>query len=168
VSTVRRVVALAISLSCSGCFSLMGDAQAGAVSSTRFVDGRYGVAGQVAGGFNFGSDTDAEHAGLGADARLKVTGDVQQVGVGPHVYLLFGSFATPYARVGATLLEAGSVDGAASFGALGPRGELGVFLGPLVLSTFAEWDLRWTRQRNEGFVGAMIGVGTAVSTAPFH
>jgi hypothetical protein len=37
-----------------------------------------------------------------------------------------------------------------------------------VLSSFAEWDVRMTSQKNEGFVGLMAGVGTALSTSPLH
>lgn len=164
----RLVLLLGASWLTSGCFSAMGDVQAGGVSSTRFEEGRVGGAAQVAGGVSFGTDTDVEHVGPGADLRAKVTRDVTQVGIGPHVYWLHSSWVTPYARAGATLLEFGSVDGDASFGALGPRAELGMFITPVVVSAFAEYDLRWTDQANEGFVGLMVGVGSAISTAPLH
>jgi hypothetical protein len=152
-----------------GCFSVVADAQAGPTSSTRFTDGRYGAALQVAGGMNISDEgRDAESVGPGLDLRSKITGDVKQGGFGAHVYWLSSSFTTPYARAGATLLELGSVDGETSFGAFGPRAEAGVFFGTVVVSSFAEWDVRMTSQKNEGFVGLMAGIGTAVSTAPLH
>lgn len=167
-SLVLRLIVV-LCLPCSaGCFSAMGDIQAGALSSTRFESGRYGGVAQVAGGSRFGNDTDAEHIGPGADARLELTSNVKQFSLGPHLYLLPSSWNTPYARFGATLIELGSVDDDFSFGALGPRAELGMFMGPVVISTFARYDLRWTHQSNEGFVGVMVGVGMAVSTASLH
>lgn len=168
---MQRVLSIlpALALPClSGCISVVADAQAGFVSSTRFEKQRIGGAAQVAGGFNIGSDTDAEHFGPGLDARAKVTRDIQQVGVGPHLYWLSSSWVSPYARLGTTLVELGRVDDAFSVGALGPRAELGFFHSGFVVSTYAEWDLRWTEQRNEGFVGLNIGVGHALSSAFVH
>ncbi|GMV14262.1 MAG: hypothetical protein HS104_31370 [Polyangiaceae bacterium] len=162
-----RWLAPSLALSCSGCFSLMADAQAGAVSSARFEAGRYGAAVQAAGGLNIGADG-AEHLGPGGDVRVKWTGDMQQLGLGPHLYWLHSAWTTPYARVGATAIELGVVDGDTSIGALGPRAELGMFFGLFVISAFAEYDLRWTHQPHEGFVGLMLGYGTAVTTAPLH
>jgi len=99
---------------------------------------------------------------------MKVSGDVRQVGIGPHVYWLHSSWTSPYARVGATLLELGRVDGSTAVGSLGPRAELGMFLSTFVVSGFVEYDLRWTDQENEGFFGLMLGTGFAGSTAPLH
>jgi hypothetical protein len=148
--------------------SLMADAQAGAVSSTRFDEGRYGVAAQAALGAALGETRTSEHLGPGGDLRVKVTRDIQQVGIGPHVYLLASSWTTPYARFGSTLLEVGSVDDDLCVGALGPRAEVGAFFTPFVISAFAEYDLRWTQQPHEGFVGLSVGIGDAMSTAPLH
>jgi len=161
--------ALTSALPIGGCMSVVADVQAGATSSTRFTEGRYGGALQVASGLNMSDDSrDVEHFGPGADLRAKITRDAKQVGFGPHLYLLDSSYVTPYARTGVTLVEVGSVDGETSFGAFGPRAELGMFFGTFVLSSFAEWDVRMTSQKNEGFVGVMAGIGTAVSTAPLH
>lgn len=148
----------------AGCMSAVADAQVGGVSSTRLAKGRYGGAGQLAGGFSLGNTRDAEHFGPGADLRLKATEDITQVGIGPHAYWLHSSWTTPYARVGATLLELGRVDGATSIGSLGPRAEFGVFLSTFVISAFAEYDLRWSDQDNEGFFGLMLGKGFGIST----
>ncbi len=148
--------------------SLMADAQAGAVSSTRFEEGRYGVAAQAAVGAALGETRTSEHLGPGGDVRVKVTRDIQQVGIGPHVYLLASSLTTPYARFGSSLIELGSVDDDLSVGALGPRAEVGAFFELFVISAFAEYDLRWTHQPHEGFVGVSVGIGEAMSTAPLH
>ncbi len=161
----RSLLVLVCGVLQSGCFSVVADAQAGAVSSTRFTEGRYGGAVQLAGGMNFDNySRSAESVGPGLDLRGKFTEDIQQVSFGPHVYVLGDSWVTPYGRAGATLLELGSVDGAGTFGALGPRAELGMFFGTFVISSFAEYDLRWTSQDNEGFVGVMAGIGNAVSS----
>ncbi len=162
---MRRTLVMLFGVLSSGCFSMVYDAQAGAVSSTRFTQGRYGGAVQLAAGGNLSDrDRSAESVGPGLDVRGKFTEDIQQVSFGPHLYLISSSWVTPYARAGATLLEVGSVDGAGTFGSLGPRGEVGMFFGPFVISTFAEYDLRWTSQDHEGFVGVMAGIGTAVSS----
>ncbi|MCC6899374.1 MAG: hypothetical protein IT377_10395 [Polyangiaceae bacterium] len=165
---MRRALSLTLAGLSSGCMSLMADAQAGAVASTRLEEGRYGVAAQVAGGAALSESRATEHLGPGADLRVKVTRDIQQVGIGPHAYLLATSWTTPYARIGSTLIEVGSVDGDLSVGALGPRAEIGAFFDWFVLSAFAEYDLRWTRQPHEGFFGLTVGVGEAMSTAPLH
>jgi hypothetical protein len=162
---MRRCLVMLYGVLSSGCFSMVYDAQAGAVSSTRFTEGRYGGAVQLAAGGNLSDRSKSvEHFGPGLDLRGKFTGDIKQVSFGPHVYLISSSWITPYARTGATLVELGSVDGSGTFGALGPHGEVGMFFGPFVISTFAEYDLRWTSQDNEGFVGVMAGIGNAVSS----
>ena len=165
---MRRALPWVVVWLSSGCMSMMGDLQAGPVASTRFEEGRYGVAAQAALGAALGETRTSEHLGPGGDMRVKVTRDVKQVAIGPHVYLLASSLTTPYARFGSTLLEVGSVDDDLTVGALGPRAEVGAFFTPFVISAFAEYDLRWTHQPHEGFVGVSVGIGEAMSTAPLH
>lgn len=147
----------------SGCFSVLVDAQAGGVSSTRFEEGRYGVAGQIGGGFSASNDTSAERAGAGVSFRGKVTRDVKQFAFSPHAYFLLDSWVTPYGRLGVNLLQAERVDGESVFGMFSPYSEIGFVATPFIVSGFAEYDLRFGAD-DEPFVGIMVGLGEGFST----
>jgi hypothetical protein len=147
-----------------GCFSVLGDAQVGGVTSTRFEEGRYGVAAQVGAGLSIDEDRSAEHAGGGMSVRTKFTPDVTQVAVSPHVYYLHSSWVTPYARAGVNLLQFEEVDNEAVFGMFSPYAEAGMVFTPLVVSAFAEYDVRFSGVPNEPFVGLMLGVGAGFSS----
>ncbi|HQP35244.1 MAG TPA: hypothetical protein PLI95_08700 [Polyangiaceae bacterium] len=164
---VRRVaslVTLALALGAQGCFSMLMDLQGGYTSSTRFESGRQGFALNASAGGNLGDTRGAEVAGPGLAIRSKLTSEVKQISLSPHAYLLGGSGIAPYARGGVNLLQFEQVDGSFAYGMFSPYGEVGIYLSPLVLSAFAEYDLRFTSQRNEGFVGIMAGIGTGVSS----
>lgn len=154
-----------LGLSSQGCFSFLGDIQGGYASSTRFESGRRGVAVNAALGGNISDESDtAERLGPGLAVRTKFTSDVKQVSLSPHVYFLPGSGVTPYARLGTNLLQFEHVDGSFAYGMFSPYAELGLYVTPFVISAFAEYDLRFTSQPNEGFVGLMAGIGYGVSS----
>lgn len=159
------VTLASLALASQGCFSFLGDLQGGYTSSTRFEDGRRGLALQAAMGGNLSDKSDlAESVGPGLAVRSKFTSDVKQVSLSPHVYYLAGSGFTPYARLGTNLLQFEHVDGRFAYGMFSPYAELGLYFTPFVLSAFAEYDLRFTSQPNEGFVGVMAGIGYGVSS----
>ena len=148
----------------TGCFSVLGDAQAGGVTSTRFEEGRYGVAAQVGGGMSIDEEQSAEHVGGGMSIRGKVTSNVQQLAFSPHIYYLHSSVVTPYARAGVNLLQFESVDDEAVFGMFSPYGEAGVVVTPFIVSGFVEYDVRFSGVANEPFIGLMLGVGAGFSS----
>jgi len=162
---LHAVTLALIALGSQGCFSLLGDVQGGYTSSTRFESGRRGVAVNASLGGNISDDSDtAESVGPGLAVRTKFTSEVKQVSLSPHVYFLPGSGVTPYARLGTNLLQFEHVDGRFAYGMFSPYAELGLYLAPFVVSAFAEYDLRFTSQPNEGFVGLMAGLGYGVSS----
>lgn len=148
-----------------GCFSLMVDAQAGYTTNTSFDEGRRGLAAQLSGGFAMSEDEVTESFGPGVGLRTKFTDEVKQFAFTPHLYYLGGSGTAPYARLGANLLQLEKIEGDSSFGMFGPYLEGGVFLTPLVLSTFVEYDVRFSDHPNEPFVGVMMGFGAAASSS---
>lgn len=153
-----------LGLGAQGCFSLLADAQGGFTSSTTFDSNRRGVAVNASAGGNLGEDETAEHVGPGIALRTKFSQDVTQFAFSPHAYVLAGSVVSPYARAGVNLAQVESVDGAFAYGMGSPYGELGIYVWPVVISGFAEYDVRFTSQRNEGFVGIQAGIGTGVSS----
>lgn len=156
---------LPLALGSQGCFSLLADVQGGYTSSTTFDNGRGGFALNASAGGNVSDRSSAaESAGPGLALRTKFSNEVKQVSLSPHAYYLGGSVVAPYGRLGTNLLQFEQVDGRFAYGMFSPYAELGVFLTPFVLSAFAEYDLRFTSQRNEGFVGLMAGIGYGVSS----
>lgn len=163
----RRLALLLLassSVAPTGCASVLVDGQAGYVSSTRLDDTHRGLAAQLSSGLALGDET-AEHFGPGMALRTKFTGEVRQFALAPHVYYVSDAGTTPYARAGANLLQFERIEGESAFGMFSPYGEAGVFVTPFVFSAFAEYDLRFTHQPNEGFFGIMVGWGLAASTS---
>jgi hypothetical protein len=146
----------------------MVDAQAGYTTNTSFDEGRRGLAAHLSGGFAISEDEVTESFGPGAALHTKFTDEVKQFAFTPHIYYLGGSGTAPYARVGANLLQFEKIEGDSSFGMFGPYLEGGVFLTPLVLSTFVEYDVRFSDHPNEPFVGLMVGYGAAASSSALH
>jgi hypothetical protein len=168
-SPPRLTVVLAVVLCApsQGCFSLLGDIQAGYVSSTTLDTERMGGGLNLSGGGNINeTDQSAEHFGPGLALRTKFASSLQQFALSPHVYYLHGSWVSPYLRAGANLLQLEHVDDGFGYGMFSPYGELGMYITPFVMSGFVEYDVRFTEQPNEGYFGFMIGIGTGLSTDP--
>lgn len=159
------VVASLWASSLTGCFSMMMDAQVGYTGSMNNSE-RRGVAAQAGRGLSIGDKT-AENLGLGMSVRSKIAKDLLQLDLSPHMYVLAGSGTTPYGRAGVNMLQLEKVEGDLAFGMGSPYGELGMFFTPFVVSAFAEYDLRFFHQPNEGFFGVMVGLGGALSSSAF-
>jgi len=174
--TALRSLVLPLALAAQGCAPLL-DVQAGYAGSTSPRAGRHG--GSVQTGLSFGmcdgsllggSRCAPVAVGGGALLRGRFTRDIQQVSLVPHAFVIAnadGGTASvrAYARGGVSLVHLGVVDGTFAGGLGSPSAELGVVLPlgraktHLVLSGFAEYDVRLSRQPNEGFFGVSAGVG---------
>ncbi|MCA9641670.1 MAG: hypothetical protein KC492_13280 [Myxococcales bacterium] len=160
-----RAVALGLSwlLGVSGCGSVLVDAEAGPTFAPAHVEGRTGAAITLGSGMNLSNDQSAESGGVGMDLRGRVTRDVQEVAFGPHLYVLADSLVTPFARVGASLVELGSVDDDFSFGMFGPHAQLGMVWAPFALSAVGSYSIRFGPD-DDAFVGLLFGWGFGGTT----
>lgn len=90
----------------------------------------------------------------------------------PHAFLIstsnHGGKGRAYLRAGASLVHLGSVDGSFAGGMGSPSAEVGVTIPVadeaknvvhVLLSGFAEYDVRFTDQKNEAFFGVSAGLG---------
>lgn len=149
----------------AGCGSVLVDAEAGPTIAPTHPEGRTGAAVTLGSGANLSDyDRSAETSGLGMDLRGRFTRDVQEVAFGPHLYVLADSLVTPFARVGASLVELGSVDDDFSFGMFGPHGQLGMILAPFALSAVGSYSIRFGPD-DDAFVGVLLGWGFAGTTS---
>lgn len=148
----------------SGCGSTLMDLEAGPTIAPTHPEGRTGAQLTLGGGANFSDyDRSAESGGPGVDLRARVTRDVQELAVGPHIYFLADSLVTPFARVGASLVEVGSVDDEFSFGMFGPHAQLGVIWYTFALSAVGSYSIRFGPD-DDAFVGLLLGWGFAGTT----
>ncbi len=120
-----------------------------------------------AGGNVSETDESAEHFGPGIALRTKFSSSLQQFALSPHAYYLHSSAVSPYLRAGASLLQFEHIDGGFGYGMFSPCAELGMYIYPVVVSTFVEYDIRFTNQPNEGYFGAMLGLGYGLSSDVF-
>ncbi|MGE0325131.1 MAG: hypothetical protein AB7K71_34680 [Polyangiaceae bacterium] len=157
-------VGLSLLLGLSGCGSVLMDAEAGPTIAPTHPEGRTGAAFTIGSGANLSDyDTSAETGGFGMDLRGRFTRDVQEVAFGPHLYVLADSLVTPFARVGASLVELGSVDDQFSFGMFGPHAQLGMMWAPFALSAVGSYSIRFG-PNDDAFVGLLLGWGFAATT----
>ncbi|MEZ4229921.1 MAG: hypothetical protein R3B89_12165 [Polyangiaceae bacterium] len=157
-------VGVVVLICASGCASVLADAEAGATTAPAHTDGRTGAALMIGGGLNLSDhDESAETGGPGVDLRARFTRDVQEVAFGPHVYVLADTLVTPFARVGASLVEIGSVDDEFSFGMFGPHAQLGMILAGFAVSAVGSYSIRFGPD-DDGFVGLLVGYGFGATT----
>lgn len=163
-------VALAALPASSGC-TWLGTLEAGGVTSPTGREGRSGVAVEARGAF--GDD----HVLTGVGMNAKVTRDVVSVGPAVEMTFLFAERSSPvepFVTAGVTPVGFGSADGRFTTSVLSPRMRGGAYFpfgsmnvggrtlrGPtaIVVSGFAEYDLRASGPKSEAFVGGTVGFG---------
>ncbi len=161
-------LAITLMMSCPACASVLVDAEAGPTIAPTHAEGRTGAAVTLGSGMNASNyDRGAETSGLGLDVRARFTRDVKEVAFGPHLYVLAESLVTPFARVGASLVELGDVDDEFSFGMFGPHAQLGMIWAPFALSAVGSYSIRFGPD-DDAFVGLLFGFGFGATTGSLH
>lgn len=151
-----RPCAVVIPVALVGCTSF-AELSSGYVHSVTGHPGRQGVGLQASGGYADGD------VGIGVSSRVRITEEVQQLGVGNHLFVLTGEGPIGYGRLGLDVLQLGRVDRRFNVNVASPYLDVGLFTGNwLSVNLTTQYDWRLSDAGNDLWLGLFFGLGQVV------